>query len=1483
MTKNMVLPKVQNYHKHTDGSNIAIADSPVLIDAYAKRCVEIGSNILSSVEHSYQGRYHVVWEKAKQYGLKFVFGTEAYWVKDRFEKDSSNCHIIILAKNENGRRDINEVLSIANEDGFYKQPRIDVDLIMNKLTPSDVFITSSCIAGWKYEDAEDIWLKIHEKFGSNFMLEVQYHNNEKQKSLNEKILRIAKEHDIKLIMGMDSHYIEEGQSVDRDDLLISKGINYHEDETGWNMDFPDSETCYDRFIEQGVLTHEQIIEAMDNTNITLEFEDIEFDRGLKLPTIFPEKTQKEKDIMYKDIIVREWEKYAKTVPLALHEKYKREIIKEMKVVINTHMSDYFLFNYYLIKNAVARNGIITKTGRGCFTGDALVHTSDGLIPIKEVKIGDYVITKDGNFNKVLNTMKYDIDEELVQIKHLYGTNTKNPTICTLDHKIYINRNGENIWVQAKDINPLTDYVCVPVVKSNDDGIKYIDLVEYDKDGYKYDDEYIYETSSIKEYKYSPSDVAREIDVSKACIEKYANIETNPDYKMFQKKSKEKMALFNEYTGFKTREEYAEYVKDKRTKKIKRFIKIDKVFNEFIGLMYGDGFTCKKNKQEITSIGLAINKVTNKNIYNRNVFFEIAERMNIPTYEHESKTKNLIQLYMNSRVFSNFVSKEMFVSKKGKDKEFNKMWLNQSKDNLKGIIEGLRQSDGSHEEYRISFDNTSNSLINTYKILCLITGEGVNSLQIREKYDTKDGYSCKKSYKLRLNKNSEIAQKVRERTKKDELFYYLPVKEIIRLPKRKETVYDLTVENEHNYLLHNMIVHNSASSFFTNTLLGFSNLDRIVSPVTLYPDRFMSETRILKNNSSPDIDFNTYNTNIFIEEQEKLIGEGHSYPMISYGKLKPKSAFKMYARSQGMNPDLANAISKEIGTYETVYNNADEETKEELSIYDYIDEQYHPYIKSSESYLGIIMDKKISPCSHILYTGDIRREIGIMRLTNKTSKKVVMCACIEGHVADRFGFMKNDILVVSVWGIIENVYKRLGVKSHSINELSKIIENDEKVWEIYSKGLTLCINQCESVGTTNKVMKYKPTNVSELTAFIAGIRPSFKSMYNVFESRKPFKYGVKAFDDLIQTEEMPYSFVLYQEQMMNTLNYAGFDMSECYDIIKAIAKKHPEKVAPLKQQFISGFGKKIKETEFNLTEDEIQENCLKVWKIIEDSAGYGFNSSHALAYAWDSLYCAWLKANHPYEFYAEILQTYSDKGEKDRVVKIIQEMERGFGIKLGAYKFGLDNREFIVDKENEVIYPSLKALKNFNEQTPIDLYNIKDKKFNSFTELLIELTHNTCLDKTKIEALIKLGYFSDFGKNKKLFEIYEQFQKRYKKTHIEKTRLTRKLEMMEFENQTSNESFGVKSQLKNEIELLGYPITKLENAPDDTYLVSEIDGKYSTKTVVLYHIKDGDFVTCKIEKDAFSICPFGIASVMRIPSFYTTKYGNKYLQKYNVIG
>ena len=183
---------MQNYHRHSCYSNIFVPDSAATNEEYAKRAKELGHKIISSVEHGWQGYYFETYELAKKYDLKFVFGAEAYWVKDRKkeyevfdsetkevkkdkdgtivkQKDKKNCHVILLAKNENGRQAINSILSTANIDGYYFKPRVDLELLLS-LPSNDVFVTTACIAFWQYDDSEEIVQKLYNHFGNNLML-----------------------------------------------------------------------------------------------------------------------------------------------------------------------------------------------------------------------------------------------------------------------------------------------------------------------------------------------------------------------------------------------------------------------------------------------------------------------------------------------------------------------------------------------------------------------------------------------------------------------------------------------------------------------------------------------------------------------------------------------------------------------------------------------------------------------------------------------------------------------------------------------------------------------------------------------------------------------------------------------------------------------------------------------------------------------------------------------------------------------------------------------------------------------------------------------------------------------------------------------------------------------------------------------------------------------------------------------------------------
>ena len=229
--------KYVNYHKHSMASNISSPDSTLTIDDYIRRAKELGHDCISTVEHSWHGGMTFIleaYEKCKQNNMKLLIGAEAYFVKNRHEKDKSNYHIVIMALNEKGRKELNLVLSEANITGYYYKARLDEELLLN-LTPENFIITSACVAG--IINNEELIIKIHDHFRDNFFLETQSHNHPTQIKINKKILELSEKYNIKIIHGNDTHYITEQDRINRDIFLKGKGMNYG-DETEFQLDYP---------------------------------------------------------------------------------------------------------------------------------------------------------------------------------------------------------------------------------------------------------------------------------------------------------------------------------------------------------------------------------------------------------------------------------------------------------------------------------------------------------------------------------------------------------------------------------------------------------------------------------------------------------------------------------------------------------------------------------------------------------------------------------------------------------------------------------------------------------------------------------------------------------------------------------------------------------------------------------------------------------------------------------------------------------------------------------------------------------------------------------------------------------------------------------------------------------------------------------------------------------------------------------------------
>ena len=477
------------------------------------------------------------------------------------------------------------------------------------------------------------------------------------------------------------------------------------------------------------------------------------------------------------------------------------------------------------------------------------------------------------------------------------------------------------------------------------------------------------------------------------------------------------------------------------------------------------------------------------------------------------------------------------------------------------------------------------------------------------------------------------------------------------------------------------------------------------------------------------------------------------------KLKVKAAWQLYAGANDVSPSDANQISKYIDEYEKKLKHADDDEKEDIHVEDFIPNEYIELFKQSNEYQGITINLKVHACAVILFDGDIRKEIGLISAISRTTGKRTLCACIEGKMLDDFGLTKEDFLIVDSVSLTYEFFQALNQLVPSFGDLLEMVRNDKATWDIYAKGITCCVNQCEKEATIQKVMKYKPKTPGELSAFIAAIRPGFASLLNAFLSRSEYTTGEKEIDKILFNASGS-NWMLYQELIMIVLNYLGMEMGDTYKVIKNISKKkyrdHPEELQKLKAKLIVSWKEKIGNTD----------NFDKVWQVIQDSASYSFNSSHSAAMMGDSLYQAWFKAHNTRLFYEVAIRHYQQKGKKDKIDALVKEAMKFYGYKMGDYRFGDDNRQVSIDEETHIIYPNMSSLKGFGDAIGETLYNLRDNKYESFIDLYQDMISNG-INKTIIDKLISINYFIKFGSPIKLRKEIEYYNLFYNMKSIKK--------------------------------------------------------------------------------------------------------------------
>lgn len=441
-------------------SNIVTLDVVVKPEDYMKRAKELGHKIYFTTEHGYNGNIYEALTLAEKYGLKVVSGMEAYYVPDRKEKDKSNYHLVLIALNTDGYKDLNYILSESNVSGFYYKPRIDDELLFS-INPNNIIVTTACVAGrLREEQGREEWiLKMKNYFKDNFYLEVQAHPCQIQANYNKMILYYHNKYNIPIIHANDSHYIFPEEAKYRNMFLKAKGINYPE-EDNFILDYPDSDTLIKRYKEQGILNDSQIQEALNNTLIFDKAEKLDINKDIKIPYIFDNPLER-----LKEILNNAWLEERKNIPKEKWSKYISEIREETEVVKNTNMAEYFVLNYYIIKNAIENhNGVITKTGRGSapsfyinkllgFTNIDRISAPIKLFPsrfMSETRINLSKSICDIDFNCADTQPFYNSSKELLGEDGCYWM---------IAYKPLQTSSGFRLWCKANDLN-INDYNAV---------------------------------------------------------------------------------------------------------------------------------------------------------------------------------------------------------------------------------------------------------------------------------------------------------------------------------------------------------------------------------------------------------------------------------------------------------------------------------------------------------------------------------------------------------------------------------------------------------------------------------------------------------------------------------------------------------------------------------------------------------------------------------------------------------------------------------------------------------------------------------------------------------------------------------------------------------------------------------------------------------------------------------------------------------------
>ena len=578
-------------------------------------------------------------------------------------------------------------------------------------------------------------------------------------------------------------------------------------------------------------------------------------------------------------------------------------------------------------------------------------------------------------------------------------------------------------------------------------------------------------------------------------------------------------------------------------------------------------------------------------------------------------------------------------------------------------------------------------------------------------------------------------------------------------------------------------------------LDITDLDPI--EFDLIFERFLNPDRI----SMPDfdIDFCEEKRDKVFEYLKQKYGKGVAH-IITFGKLKARMALRDIGRVLGLPYGHVDKICKMIpfdpSRPLTLQESIDREPRFQNEINQ--SSKVKKLIELSLQLEGLNRNMATHAAGVVIAGKELSDQIPLY--IDHSSKLLLPSTQYDMYSSENAGLVKFDFLGLKTLTVIDKTVKMINKKNINL-DISKINLQNKQVFDLLSTGETTGLFQLESTGMRDAIKQMKPNKFDDIIALVALYRPGPMSNIPIYnDCKNGLKEPEYIHPSIKNILEPTYGIIIYQEQVMQIAQtLAGFTAGEADILRRAMGKKKRAELERQKERFVNGAVKNgIKKDLANY-----------IFAKIEPFAEYGFNKSHAAAYALIAYQTAYLKTFYKEEFIASTMT--AEKTNTSKLREFVDELKR---LKVNVIRPDINNCFANFKTSNNTIFYGLGAIKNVGSEAIANLIKEREKngKFKSLMDF-IKRVNPKDINKLQLEGLVKSGAFDKIEKNRKgifdtipkliqLNKIYndEKISKQSNLFDIGDSSKTEKFEL------NTNEQWDAKELLSEEFKSLGFYIS-----------------------------------------------------------------------------